>query len=187
MAALEVLGVRPQIRAVPYGLADSSPFAEDYAHAEYDPVAVRRYWQVLTWAALLLEQHAGRCVAKTNPVHHFRHTLDLAVTRFSDRLVAHGPDVDSVTREAYSHEVITAGFWLGDDDVPAPAFYSYTAPEPDGLAEEPLEPSLARWTPSCGRTWSCCRTRTSARPRTRLLRSWPSWRAPTSRRAPRGL
>jgi hypothetical protein len=150
MAALEVLGVRPQIRAVPYGLADSTPFAEDHAHAEYDPEAVLRYWQVLTWASLRLEEHAGRCLAKTSPVHHFWHTMDLAVTRFSDRVVAHGPDVDSVTREAYSHEVISAGFWFGDADFPAPAFYSYTAPEPDGLAGDPLEPSSAQWIPSRG-------------------------------------
>ena len=145
MAALEVLGVRPQIRAVPFDLADSTPFAEDFEHAEYDPAAVRRYWQVLSWAALLLEEHAGRCLAKTSPVHHFWHTFDLAVTRFSDREVWHGPEVDSVTREAYSHEVISAGFWFGDADVPAPAFYSYTAPEPAGLAEEPLVPASARW------------------------------------------
>ena len=150
MAALEALGVRPAIRAVPFGLADSIPFAEDHAHAEYDPSAVLRYWQVLTWASLLLEQHAGRCLAKTSPVHHFWHTMDLAVTRFSDRVVTHGPDVDSVTREAYSHEVISAGFWFGDDDVPAPAFYSYTAPEPEGLAGDPLEPSSALWIPSRG-------------------------------------
>ena len=150
LAALEVLGVRPHLRAVPYGLADSTPFAEDHAHAEYDPSAVLRYWQLLTWASLLLEQHAGRCAAKTSPVHHFWHTMDLAVTRFSDRVVPHGPDVDSVTREAYSHEVISAGFWFGDDDVPEPAFYSYTAPEPEGLADEPLEPSAARWMPRRG-------------------------------------
>jgi hypothetical protein len=76
--------------------------------------------------------------------------MDLAVTRFSDPVVPHGPEVESVTWEAYSLEVISAGFWFGDDDVPAPAFYSYTAPEPAGLAEAPLEPGAARWIPSRG-------------------------------------
>jgi hypothetical protein len=76
--------------------------------------------------------------------------MDLAVTRFSDRVVPHGPDVDSVTREAYSHEVISAGFRFGDDDMPEPAFYSYTAPEPEGLADDALEPSSAQWIPSRG-------------------------------------
>ncbi|MGY1821590.1 DUF5996 family protein [Geodermatophilus sp. SYSU D00079] len=93
---------------------------------------------------------AGRSYAKTSPVHHFWHTFDLAVTRFSDRRVAQPADVDPVTREAYSHEVISAGFWFGDDQVPEPAFYSYTAPEPAGLAEEPLRPAAARWIDSRG-------------------------------------
>jgi hypothetical protein len=150
MAVLGVLGVHPDIRAVPFGLADSTPFAEDHAHVEYDRASVLRYWQVLSWVSLVLEEHAGRCLAKTSPVHHFWHTFDLAVTRFSDRVVPQGPGVDSVTREAYSHEVISAGFWFGDTDYPAPAFYSYTAPEPEGLADDPLVPSTARWIPSRG-------------------------------------
>jgi hypothetical protein len=92
--------------------------------------------------------------------------MDLAVTRFSDRVVPHGPDVDSVTREAYSHEVISAGFRFGDDDMPEPAFYSCTAPEPEGLADDALEPSSARWIPAAERTWPSCRTRTSGGPET---------------------
>ena len=75
-------------------------------------------------------------------------TSGIAVTRFSDRHVDHGPDVDPVTREAYSREVVSFGFWVGDDSFPHPAFYSYTAPEPDGLVQEPLQPASARWTES---------------------------------------
>jgi hypothetical protein len=92
----------------------------------------------------------GRSYAKTSPVHHFWHTFDLAVTRFSDRRVEQPDTVDPVTREAYSHEVISAGFWFGDDAVPEPAFYTYAAPEPPGLTDEPLRPAAARWVDSRG-------------------------------------
>jgi hypothetical protein len=71
--------------------------------------------------------------------------MDIAVTRFSDREVNHPPSVDSVTREAYSREVISFGFWFGDSSLPEPAFYSYTSPEPEGLASTALLPSTAEW------------------------------------------
>ncbi len=148
--ALALLGITPRIRAVPYDLGDSLPFAEDTVHATYDPQAAHRYWRVLGQVALLLEEFAGRCYAKTSPVHHFWHTFDIAVTRFSDRRADLPETADAVTREAYSHEVISSGFWFGDATVPEPAFYSYTAPEPDGLTDEPLEPAAARWTDSRG-------------------------------------
>ena len=93
----------------------------------------------------MLEEFAGRFSGKVSPVHHFWHTFDIAHTRFADRQVDQPPTADPVTREAYSREVISFGFWFGDDQFPAPAFYAYTAPEPDGLAGEPLQPSTARW------------------------------------------
>jgi Family of unknown function (DUF5996) len=129
---------------VPFDLADRTPFAEDVDHATYVPEHANRYWQILGQVSLILEEFAGRSYAKTSPVHHFWHTMDIAVTRFSDRLVD-TEGVDAVTREAYSHEVISAGFWFGDETFAEPAFYSYTAPEPAGLTEEPLRPAEARW------------------------------------------
>ena len=150
LAALSSLGIAVSIRPVPFDLRDAIPFAEDTAHASYDPFWVTRYWVVLSQVALLLEEFAGRSYAKTSPVHHFWHTFDLAVTRFSDRLVPQPPGADPVTREAYSHEVISAGFWFGDDNVPEPTFYAYAAPEPAGLADEPLRPQAARWIESRG-------------------------------------
>ena len=150
LAALSSLGIAVSIRPVPFDLRDAIPFAEDTAHASYDPYWVTRYWVVLSQVALLLEEFAGRTYAKTSPVHHFGHTFDLAVTRFSDRLVPQPPGADPVTREAYSHEVISAGFWFGDDNVPEPTFYAYAAPEPAGLADEPLRPQAARWIESRG-------------------------------------
>ncbi|CAM5563188.1 hypothetical protein SCALM49S_09167 [Streptomyces californicus] len=110
-----------------------------------------RYWTILTQVMLVLEKYAAGYSGKTSPGHHFWHTFDLAVTRFSDRHVAQGRSVDPVTREAYSREVISSGFWFGDErSYPEPAFYSYTAPEPDGLQRQPLEPAAARWTESNG-------------------------------------
>jgi hypothetical protein len=140
------VGTRPA-RPYPYGLPDSSrPFAEDDEHATYDPAAVTAFWRTLSRVNLLLEEFAGGWSGKTSPVQVFWHSLDIAVTRFSDRHVDPGPDVDPVTREAYSREVISFGFWVGDVSFPEPAFYSYTAPEPPGLVEEPLRPASARWT-----------------------------------------
>ncbi|MEU8261662.1 DUF5996 family protein [Micromonospora sp. NPDC048999] len=148
--ALSHLGIHVHIAAKPYDLTDSIPFAEDTTHAAYDPYWVNRYWQVLSQVGLVLEEYASRCNAKTSPVHHFWHTFDIAVTRFSGRQVPQPDTVDPVTREAYSHEVISAGFWFGDKNIPEPAFYSYTAPEPDGLTEEPLRPAQARWVENRG-------------------------------------
>jgi len=148
--ALGHLGIQAHIEGKPYDLTDNIPFAEDATHTAYDPYWVNRYWQVLSQVGLVLEDHAARCNAKTSPVHHFWHTFDIAVTRFSGRRVPQPDTVDPVTREAYSHEVISAGFWFGDQNIPEPAFYSYTAPEPDDLTEEPLRPAQARWVESRG-------------------------------------
>jgi hypothetical protein len=145
LAAVGV-AVRPA-RPHPFDLPDARrPFAEDDEHATYDAAAVTRYWQTLSRVSLLLEEFAGNWAGKTSPVHHFWHTFDIAVTRISDRHVDLGPDADPVTREAYSRELISSGFWFGDDTFPEAAFYSYTAPEPAGLADEPLHPVGARWT-----------------------------------------
>jgi Family of unknown function (DUF5996) len=131
----------------PYDLPDAArPFAEDQEHAAYDPAPVTRWWQTMSRVNLILEEFAAGWAGKTSPVHLFWHGLDIAVTRFSDRHVDPGAKTDPVNREAYSREVISFGFWFGDDSLPEPAFYSYTAPEPAGLTDESLEPRSARWT-----------------------------------------
>jgi hypothetical protein len=172
LSCLESLGITVSIRPVPYDLADHTAFADDTVHGSYDRFWVTRYWQVLSQVALLLEEFAGRTYAKTSPVHHFWHTFDIAVTRFSDRRVEHPADVDPVTREAYSHEVISAGFWFGDENVPEPAFYAYAAPEPPGLTDEPLTPHQARWVESRGAHLALLRyedARAAPDPRTAVL------------------
>ncbi|WP_424187036.1 DUF5996 family protein [Actinokineospora sp. G85] len=144
--ALRAVGVDLDISgARPFDLPDAGrPFAEDTEHATYDPAAVTRYWQVLSQVNLVLEEFAGRFSGKISPVHHFWHTFDIAVTRFADTPVDHDTATDAVTREAYSREVVSSGFWFGDPTYPAPAFYSYTAPEPEGTADHPL-PEGATW------------------------------------------
>ena len=106
---------------------------------------MNRYWQVLSQVNLLLEEFAAGFSGKISPVHHFWHTFDIAVTRFEDAPVDQPPQADPVTREAYSRAAISSGFWFGDEAVPRPTFYSYAAPEPEGLARRELSPPQARW------------------------------------------
>ncbi|NRQ35000.1 hypothetical protein HII36_24715 [Nonomuraea sp. NN258] len=150
METLSGFGIRPDIWAVPYDLGDETPFAEDTDHAAYDPILINRYWRILAQVAQVLDRFAQNYAGKISPVHHFWHTMDIAVTRFTGRVVGASPEADPVTREAYSWEVISAGFWFGDQERPWPAFYSYTAPEPEGLDKEPLRPEQAQWLPARG-------------------------------------
>ncbi len=150
MRELSALDIRPRILARPFGVPMTEPFASDTMHASYDPEYVGRFLQVLLFADETLKIFSGWFAGKSSPVHLFWHSFDLALTRFSGRRAPDMPGVDRVTREAYSHEVISFGFWTGDATVPAPAFYSYTAPEPEGLALTPLVPAGASWAPRNG-------------------------------------
>ena len=144
---LAAVGVDPAAiaDARPFDLPDADRrFADDTEHTAYDPEAVQRYWRILAQVNVVFEEFAGRFSGKTSPVHHFWHTFDIAVTRFADVVVDHPATADPVTREAYSREVVSSGFWFGDPTFPEPAFYSYTAPEPAGLADAAL-PAPARW------------------------------------------
>jgi uncharacterized protein DUF5996 len=123
----------------------TTPFPSDGEHASYDPDAVERFWRILDWSDGVFEEFSGWSCGKTSPVHLFWHSLDLAVTRFSGRRAPALPDADGVTREAYSHEVVSFGFWARDERLREPAYYSYTAPEPVGLRDETLRPAGARW------------------------------------------
>jgi len=145
-ASLGRLGVDVTIREEPYGVPVTTPFREDSEHAAYDRDAVERFWRVLDWTDGVLDEYAGWSCGKTSPVHLFWHSFDLAVTRFSGRRAPPAPGAGLVTREAYSHEAISFGFWPGDAKVPEPSYYSYTAPAPPGLAAQRLCPDEARWT-----------------------------------------
>jgi hypothetical protein len=143
--ALSRLGVDVAIRESPFGIAITTPFREDRDHSSYDPEAVERFWRILDWSDTVLEEFAGWYCGKTSPVHLFWHSLDLAITRFGGKRAPAMPDADPVTQEAYSHEVVSFGFWAGDPKVRQPTYYSYTAPEPDGLRERALSPEGATW------------------------------------------
>lgn len=144
---LDALGIEAHIPDPrPFDLPDHErPFSQDTEHTTYDPAAVTTYWRILGQVNLLLEHFSGRFAGKISPVHHFWHTFDIAVTRFADKEVTHTEATDPVTREAYSREVVSSGFWFGDATSREPAFYSYTAPEPAGLAEQALHPDPAQW------------------------------------------
>jgi hypothetical protein len=129
----------------PFGVPTTTPFPDDREHASYDPDAVERYWRILDWSDHVFEEFSGWFCGKTSPVHLFWHSLDLAVTRFSGRRAPPLPDADAVTQEAYTHEVISFGFWAGDQNLGEPSYYSYTAPEPEGLRDQPLHPAQASW------------------------------------------
>jgi hypothetical protein len=145
-AALEQVGVRTTIHAEPFDLGDSPAFPEDTIHDRYDAGAVARFWTILRLTDQVLARFASRFSGKASPTHLFWHSFDLAHARFSGRRAPAIEGADPVTAEAYSHEVIAFGWWPGDDRrTPYPAFYSYTAPEPDGLREQPLSPAQARW------------------------------------------
>ena len=139
------LGIEVEIKAEPYRTPNPVPFADDVEHASYDREAVERFWLALRWIDATLAEFGGWFSGKTSPVHFFWHGFDLALTRFSGRRAPELPTADPVTQEAYSHEVISFGFWPGDETIRRPAFYSYTAPEPAGLAERPLRPAGASW------------------------------------------
>jgi Family of unknown function (DUF5996) len=140
------LGLDVPILERPFGVPVTTPFPDDDEHASYDRDAVERFWRVLDWSAGVFEEFSGWFCGKTSPVHLFWHTFDLAVTRFNGRRAPELGEADPVTQEAYSHEVVSFGFWAGDATVREPSYYSYTAPEPDGLRARPLAPSQAVWT-----------------------------------------
>src|SRR5262249_32646459 len=142
-AALRRLGVEVEIRESPYGVPMTTPFPDDREHAAYDPDAVTRFWRILDWSDSVLEEFAGWFCGKTSPVHLFWHSFDLAVTRFGKRVET--ASADPVTREAYSHEVVSFGFWAGDPKVREPSYYAYASPEPADLRESVLRPAEARW------------------------------------------
>ena len=123
----------------------TTPFPDDREHASYDRDAVERFWRILDWTDGVFEEFSGWYCGKTSPVQLFWHSFDLAVTRFGGKRAPAMEGADPVTQEAYSHEVVSFGFWAGDDNVREPTYYSYTAPEPEGLRDRPLHPADAFW------------------------------------------
>ncbi len=169
---LRRLGIDVVIRETPFRVPTATPFPADDEHAAYDREAVERFWRILDWTDAVFEEFAGWYCGKTSPVHLFWHGLDLALTRFGGARAPALPDADSVNRETYSHEVVSFGFWAGDQTVREPTYYSYTAPEPAALRAQPLRPDEARWVEYGGgalATLPYDAVRTASDPRTALL------------------
>jgi len=148
--ALRALGIEVQIRAVPYDRPYTTPFAQDTGHADYDADRVHDWWRAMGQIASVFEEFRGRFLGKSTPVHLFWHSFDLALTRFSGRTAPPREGGTRADREAYSHEVISFGWWPGDAQVREAAFYSYTAPEPKGIETMPLDPEAAVWNEAGG-------------------------------------
>jgi hypothetical protein len=145
MNMLRELGLQVQIWTMPVEIQDPIPFDQDEQHASYDPEYAGRFWEVLRASDKVMQEFRSRFIGKSSPVHFFWGSFDLAVTRFSGRPAPARPDADLITREAYSHEVISHGWWPGQGPLGKPAFYSYTAPAPEGLKAAALRPDKAFW------------------------------------------
>jgi Family of unknown function (DUF5996) len=144
-STIEALSIDARIWPMPVELANPIRFDQDTTHASYDPVYVQRFWRALTTVDALCKEFRARFVGKSSPVHFFWGSFDLAVTRFSGRRAPERPGADAVTREAYSHEVSSVGWWPGNGGFDAPMFYSYAAPEPAGFREARILPAEATY------------------------------------------
>jgi len=145
MHMLRSNAIEVKIWHMPVEIPDPIPFDEDQVHAAFDPQATRRFWRVLQSVECVFEEFRSRFIGKCSPIHFFWGSFDLAVTRFSGRRAPERPGADRITREAYSHEVSSVGFWPGGGNIADAAFYSYTAPEPPGFRDWPVRPATARY------------------------------------------
>ena len=152
MNKLRDLGVEVQIGMKPNETLEAIPFDRDEKHAAYDPEYANRFWRVLLQADRLFKEFRSRFCGKCSPVHFFWGSFDLAVTRFSGRSAPPHPGgiphlPDAITREAYSQEVSSLGFWPGNDQIPTALFYSYAYPSPDGFPDAKAKPAAASFHP----------------------------------------
>ncbi|HEY9780734.1 MAG TPA: DUF5996 family protein [Leptolyngbyaceae cyanobacterium] len=148
MFALSEIGIEVRIWTMPQEVAEPILFEQDERHRTYDPEYAQRFWQILVQVDRVMTEFLGRFIGKSSPVHFFWGSFDLAVTRFSGRRAPEHPGgvpnmADWVTREAYSHEVSSCGFWPGGGSVEEPVFYAYAYPAPEGFQDYRVEPKEA--------------------------------------------
>jgi hypothetical protein len=143
MATLRSAGIEVKTWRMPVEIPNPIPFDEDRIHASYDPEYAHRFWRILVSVDEVFKQFRAQFIGKSSPVHFFWGSFDLAVTRFSGRRAPERKDADTITREAYSHEVSSAGFWPGSGEVKDAAFYSYAVPEPKGFSQQRVRPEAA--------------------------------------------
>ncbi len=143
---LRELDIRVHIKARPYEVNIDRKFSEIDEVKHYSKKYATAYWKTFLWVSSVFKEFSGRFYGKTCPVHLYWHSMDLVVTRFSGKKAGPMPaDANTANKDAYSHECISFGFWAGDENMPEPAFYSYTYPSPEGLEEEKLIPESAQW------------------------------------------
>lgn len=147
---LDNFDIKADILAKPYDQPLDTPFADDQEHAQYDKKYIGRYWNILVEADRIFRLFNCNFYGKLCPIQLYWHSFDLAVTRFSGNKGPNMPEAGRVDQEAYSHEVISFGFWAGDENIPDAAFYSYTSPAPEGLDKTPLQPEQAFWSEQRG-------------------------------------
>jgi len=148
---LALLGIPCTIWTMPVEIPDETRALDsDHDHRHYDYDAVERFWQVLERCDGVFNEFRSRFVGKCSPVHFFWGSFDLAVTRFSGRVAPARADADAITREAYSHEVSSVGFWPGDDRLELPSFYNYASPEPQGFRTARVSPSPTYYNEALG-------------------------------------
>ena len=143
METLRGLGIGVRIWTMPSEVQAPVRFEEDRRHASYDAASAHRFWRVLLRVDLILKEFRARFIGKASPAHFFWGGFDMAVTRFSGRRAPVSEGADPITREGYSHEVSSCGFWPGSGSLTGPAFYSYAAPEPSGFKDAPIRPAQA--------------------------------------------
>jgi hypothetical protein len=147
MSALRSLGIEVKIWTMPSEVPNPVRFESDTQHASYDREYAHRFWKILVSCDSVFKEFRARFIGKDSPVHFFWGSFDLCVTRFSGRRAPERPGADAITREAYSHEVISAGFWPGGGDIKGAAFYAYAAPEPPGFSGQKVKPAAAFYHP----------------------------------------
>jgi len=148
--SLAALGVAVQIDSLPCELKTPIRFEDDTQHATYDAEAAHRFWRALVRVDRIFQEFSKGFIGKVSPVHFFWGSFDLAVTRFSGRRAPERPDFDAIMREAYSHEVISAGFWPGNGGFGEAAFYCYAAPMPAGMDQAKIRPAAASYNATLG-------------------------------------
>jgi hypothetical protein len=150
MDRLSALGIEVSINPVSCELPSPIRCDVDEEHASYDPIYAQRFWRILLQTDTVMRRYRSTFLGKSSPVHFFWGGFDLALTFFSGRRAPPRPGADRVQREAYSHEVISCGFWPGDARFPAPAYYAYCAPEPSGLSSASVRPEQAFYSQELG-------------------------------------
>jgi len=151
MGILRDWGLNPKFVNKPLDMGIDTSFDKLTEYHHYDWDSIHRFWQMMLWSDGVFKEFSGRFYGKTCPVQIYWHHLDLTVTRFSGKLAPPmDPKARLLEKDSYSHELISFGFWAGDDNIKEPAYYSYTAPSPHHLDQEALQPEQAVWVESNG-------------------------------------